>query len=128
MRLKRQTVPCDGCGYSCFKKNCGVEMKLRPQNSGSTEQLSVANRAALNAYKKTALKDTHYVGLLAVLAETLDNAAAGKNAWVSIGKNRAGDAFLLTYHEGGDAVYAGGHSLLGLSDECLNLLDTPGDE
>jgi len=125
MRLHKQKVPCDGCGYSCFKKNCGVQMKLRPQNNGSTEELAHTNAAALVAYGKTALKDTHYIGILRVLAETLDSAAKGTNAWISIGKNRAGDSFLLTYHEGNEVVYAGGHSLLGLSDECLNLLDEP---
>jgi hypothetical protein len=58
-----------------------------------------------------------------VLAETLDAAAEGRNAWVSIGKNRAGDSFLLTYHEGSDVLYAGGHSLLALAEECRNILE-----
>lgn len=98
-------------------------MKIRPQNSGSTEELSKANAASVAAYGKTVLKDTRFVHLLQVLAETLDAAAEGRNAWVSIGKNRAGDSFLLTYHEGSDVLYAGGHSLLALAEECRNILE-----
>jgi len=125
MRPRKQQAPCDGCGFSCFKKNCGVMMMKRPVNSGSTEELAHTNNAALTAYGKTLLKDTHYLGLLRVIAETLDAAAQGSNAWISIGKNRAGDSFLLTWHEGHDQLYAGGRSLLGLSDDCLNMLEEP---
>jgi len=98
-------------------------MKIRPQNSGSTEELSKANAASIVAYGKTALKETHFVPLLQVIAETLDAAAEGRNVWLSIGKNRAGDSFLLAYHEGNDVVYAGGHSILALAEECRNILD-----
>jgi len=100
-------------------------MKARPQNSGSTEELSKANKASLVAYGKTPLKETHFLPLLQVIAETLDTAAAGTNAWISIGKNQNGDAFLLTYHEGSYKLYAGGHSLLALANDCLNILETP---
>jgi len=123
MRRGKQREPCDGCGYSCFKKNCGVRMPIRPKNNGPTEGLSKTNNITLSAHYPKAVKETEYRWLLAVLAETLDQAAAGLNSWISIGKNRSGDAFLLTYHDPYGVAYAGGTSLYQLAAECQNLIE-----
>jgi len=120
---RKQRVPCDGCGFSCFKKNCGVKMPIRPQNNGPTEGLSKTNNITLTAHYKTEIKNTEYRWLLAVLAETLDQAAAGLNSWISIGKNRNGDAFLLTYHDPHGVAYAGGTTFYQLAAECQNLIE-----
>ena len=97
-------------------------MPVRTQNNGPTEGLSRANAAGVVAHQGKTLKEVTYLHLLRVVAETLDACADGTNAWLSIGKNRQGTAFLLTYHEGNDVAYAGGHSLVELSDQCQELL------
>lgn len=100
-------------------------MPIRTQNNGPTTSLSSANEPGYIAQRNRPLKDTPYASLIAVIAETFDAAASGKNAWLSIGKNRQGDAFLLTYHEGTDVAYAGGLSLVELSEQCADLLSAP---
>lgn len=86
-------------------------------------ELSIANVAAIIAQKHQALADTEYYWLLMVIAECFNAAAKGENAWISIGKNRSGDSFLLTLHAGADTLFAGGLDFYTLAGECRNLLE-----
>lgn len=100
-------------------------MKLKAKAGPVRHELDTMNGARVLTAKAKKFGDTHYTGIIQVLAEVLDAAGEGDGTWVSIGRNQAGDSYLLTVQARGAKLYAGGASLEDLSDDCLNLLDTP---
>jgi len=98
-------------------------MKLRQQPIAVRHELDINNAKRLATKKTNTLVQSKLYPLLAVLAEVLDAAGNGEGAWISFGSNQAGDAYLLTVHQGRDKLYAGGASLEDLSTDCQNLLE-----
>lgn len=98
-------------------------MKLRQQPMAIRHELDLNNHGRLVTKKKEVLANSTFYPLLRVLAEVLDSAGRGEGAWISFGCNQAGDAYLLTVHQGRDKMYAGGASLEDLSTDCQNLLE-----
>jgi len=62
-----------------------------------------------------------YAGLLLVIADALDIAVQGGNAYVSIGLTRKRDAIVLTVKDGNMAAYATGANITQLSVDCERL-------
>lgn len=88
-----------------------------------TAGLSTVNLSDLKSKLKEPISGTSYRFLLAAIACALDAEAVGLGDWVSIGRNQAGDAFLLTYHRAGGKLYASGASLAELASECSTFLE-----
>ena len=100
-------------------------MPFKTTGKQHNPELSVANVAGIVAAGNAAINKTEYYWLLMVVAECFNSAARGENAWISVGKNRNGDSFLLTLHVGADVLYAGGMSLVELAGQCRTLLEGP---
>lgn len=98
-------------------------MPIRRQDSSPLVPLSTTNEPTLIAMHKKPVQESPYYGLLLLLAELFDGIANGSSDWVSVGKNQAGDSYLLTYHDGKSKYYAGGTSLRELSEACKQLLE-----
>lgn len=64
-----------------------------------------------------------YYGLLQVLADACDTAAAGSDCWCTLGLSRDKGALLLTVNLGGSKLYASGGDLAELASAALELLD-----
>lgn len=64
-----------------------------------------------------------YYGLLAVLADACDLAAAGNDCWCTVGLSRDKGALLLTVTMGGSKLYASGADLAEVSGAAQELLD-----
>jgi len=90
-----------------------------PSGSGP---LPSDNRAQLEKHSAQFGKDQRYTALLAVIADICDIAAAGGDAYLVIGTNRAKTELLLTVHQDGVKGYLSAIELVGLSVACESLL------
>jgi len=96
-------------------------MKLNEMRNNAP--LSTTNHATLIAHLKAPIKETPYRFLLALIAGALDAAGAGQNIWLSVGKTRAGDTYLITVHTPAGQAYVAGESLLQLAGACGTVLE-----
>jgi hypothetical protein len=86
------------------------------------ETLVTTNLRAAQEYIKAGRPTTTYDGLLCAIADTLDYAVAGNDAYITIGLTKPKDAMLMTVVYGHSRMYAGGASLWGISKDAERLL------
>lgn len=96
-------------------------MKLNEKSP--TVPLSTTNQPTLIAHLKAPIKETPYRFLLALIAVSLDSAGAGQNIWLSLGKTRAGDAYLITIHTPTGTAFVAGANMLELAGQCQTVLE-----
>lgn len=121
----QQNAPCAGCNSpSCFKKNCGVEMKIKTSKVTTRHELDTSNSMRVTTSLAKKLGDTPFHPLLQLIAEALDSAGQDEGTWLSIGCSQDKTAYLLCVHYKGQKMYAGGASLEDMSTDCQNLLET----
>jgi hypothetical protein len=88
------------------------------------EPLVTDNLKRFQEHLKTGSKLSQYEGLLALLSDAVDTAAAGSECYVVIGLNRNRDTVMCTVTIGREKLYATGPSLLAVSDDAKNLLSS----
>jgi len=87
-----------------------------------TVKLSTDNLSTVREHIKANTASLAYQGVLCVLADVLDRAAAGRDTYAIIGLTSNRDAMLLTVKEGPSKAFAGGSGLLDLSTDSEKLV------
>lgn len=95
-------------------------MPLKKATAGKT--LKAGNEEELVTWGSTLLAESPYWPLLQALASANDEALRGANVYVTLGTTKAGDALILTLHEGTAKTSVFGDSLAGLAHQAQDLL------
>lgn len=85
--------------------------------------LSTDNEKAYLATVEEDQVGNHYHGLLQVLAQVADQAAAGEDIYATFGRTKSNDALILTVIWEGARTYAAGANLEAVSEVCETLID-----
>jgi hypothetical protein len=87
-----------------------------------TDKLTSDNRKKLDEYSKQFGSAQAYLPLLQAIADILDTAASGGDAYVTIGANRERSSLLMTLHDSGRKAYVSQTTLVDLAEALIPLL------
>lgn len=119
----KPSTPCEGCGYSCFKKNCGVRMPLNVQ----TKQRNGKHVAPgfCDLYRREidmGLNESNFSEVLYLLCTAWDEAAASEDTCIIFGTTRDRTSYSVTVKYRGQSATAYGASISEVLESLKSLL------
>lgn len=104
--------------------NCSLLEGSNYVRKPSTENsLYAGNRDQVTQEAKSPLDGSSLLYLCSLIGEVLDLSASGEDIFLSIGANRAKNAFVLTVTWAGTKMYAPGLTLLAVAEASGSLLE-----